>query len=121
MGSKLFFLDNGLRNVAIQNFDSLEYRVDKDHLIENMVFSNLRKNAPTLEEIHFWRTKAGNEVDFILEKNELIAVEVKYKPFPRQIIPPGVHSFIKQYPAKQIVILTQNYYGSTKIINETKD
>ena len=70
--SKLLFLDNGLRNVAIQNFDSLEYRVDKDHLIENMVFSNLRKNAPTLEEIHFWHTKQEMKSISFLKRMNLL-------------------------------------------------
>ncbi|MDZ7261601.1 MAG: DUF4143 domain-containing protein, partial [candidate division KSB1 bacterium] len=110
--SKLFFLDTGMRNVAVNNFDPLEARVDKGRLIENYVFSNLYKNAPLLETIHFWRTKAGNEVDFILEQNTLIPVEVKYKPFPRPTLPSGVRSFIQQYDTKKNYVLTMDYYGT---------
>lgn len=112
---KLFFLDTGLRNVAMNNFDPPEVRVDKGQLIENVIFSTLFKNTPLLETIHFWRTKAGNEVDFVLVQNEIIPIEVKYRPFPKPAIPSGLRSFLQQYSAKQVFVLTQNYYGTISL------
>ncbi|MDR2801836.1 MAG: ATP-binding protein [Prevotellaceae bacterium] len=76
--SKVYLMDTGLRNCLLHNFQSPEARMDKGELWENMYFRLLvEKYNP--DDILFWRTTAGNEVDFILHPlTQPRAVEVKY-------------------------------------------
>lgn len=75
---KVFFLDTGLRNCMINNFQSLAVRVDKGDLWENTVFRILADKHEK-EEIQYWRTTAGNEVDFVLPYiSEPKAIEAKF-------------------------------------------
>lgn len=76
---KAYLLDTGLRNMLVKNFTLLSKRQDKGELVENAFFNRLyySKNAATT--IHYWKTKAGQEIDFIKRENDLItAYEVKY-------------------------------------------
>jgi predicted AAA+ superfamily ATPase len=75
---KVFLLDTGLRNCLLNNFQPLAERTDKGELWENTVFRVLADKIGT-DAIQFWRTSAGNEVDFVLSDNErLKAIEVKF-------------------------------------------
>jgi len=75
---KVFMLDTGLRNCLLNNFQPLAVRTDKGELWENTVFRILADKMDT-DAIQYWRTSAGNEVDFVLSENEkLKAIEVKY-------------------------------------------
>jgi len=75
---KVFLLDTGLKNCLINNFQPLSVRNDKGDLWENTVFRILADKYGS-DEIHYWRTSAGNEVDFVLSDIEKPkAIEVKY-------------------------------------------
>ena len=75
---KVFMLDTGLRNCLLNNFQPMAVRTDKGELWENTVFRILADKIGT-DAIQYWRTSAGNEVDFVLSENEkLKAIEVKY-------------------------------------------
>jgi predicted AAA+ superfamily ATPase len=76
---KCFFLDNGLRNFALRQFNPLTHRTDRGALIENLVFTEFVKdNALQKEELFFWRTKGGAEVDFVLQgKSGFVPIEIK--------------------------------------------
>jgi predicted AAA+ superfamily ATPase len=46
--------------------------------MENWIFSELYKSMPLTSVIHFWRSKAGAEVDFVVEQaGKIMALEVK--------------------------------------------
>jgi predicted AAA+ superfamily ATPase len=62
---KVYFLDIGMRNCLLENFQSFGIRSDKGELWENIVFRQLTKKYPA-DAIHFWRTSSGQEVDFVL-------------------------------------------------------
>jgi len=66
---KAFFHDNGLRNSFLNDFRSIDSRQDKGELLENYLFTALR-NTHDLDEINFWRTADGNEVDFIIQNDD---------------------------------------------------
>lgn len=76
---KLYFNDLGLRNVLVNYFAPMEQRADKGALLENFVYRRLREQFPK-EQIKFWRTADGNEVDFVLEESTTggKAIEVKF-------------------------------------------
>jgi uncharacterized protein len=73
---KVYFLDNGIRNCALQNFLMPTQRTDYGALIESYIFQILnRESALSLSDnLYFWRTSNGSEVDFIFND---IAIEVK--------------------------------------------
>jgi len=70
---KIYFHDLGLRNFLINDFSPFIARIDKGQLLENFVFRLLLEKNPT-EDIKFWRTVSGNEVDFVIGNR---AIEVK--------------------------------------------
>lgn len=76
---KLYFNDLGLRNVLVNYFAPMEQRADKGALLENYVYRRLTEQFPR-EQIKFWRTADGNEVDFVMEESATggIAIEVKF-------------------------------------------
>jgi predicted AAA+ superfamily ATPase len=75
---KAYLLDNGLRNSLLNNFELPKFRLDKGELWENQYFKLLLEKYET-DDISFWRTSDGNEVDFVMNRIENpYAVEVKY-------------------------------------------
>jgi len=77
---KVYLNDLGLRNILINYFAPIEQRADKGALLENYVFRKLlEKNEP--DQLKFWRTADGNEVDFVVETSfqKGYAVEVKFQ------------------------------------------
>ncbi len=72
---KVYFLDLGLRNTLLHNFNAPYERQDIGKLYENFIFRQFLDRL-NIEDIHFWRTQHQNEVDFILK--ERCAYEVKY-------------------------------------------
>ncbi len=73
---KLFFIDSGLANLLHYRRVPIEITGE---MLETAVFSELLKNRMfTGYGIHYWRTKNGNEIDFILDfADRLLALEVK--------------------------------------------
>ncbi len=108
-----YFIDNGFRNQALSNFSSLESRNDVGLLIESLVFQEILKykvqNFLSFN-IHYWRTKSGAEVDFVLFKNldTFIPVEVKYQNLSRAAITRSYRSFLQAYRPSVGVILNRN-------------
>ena len=76
---KIYFNDLGLRNVLCKQFENLDHRLDKGQLIENYVYTRLRKLYGN-DNLFFWRSADGNEVDFVIEKtlHSGFAYEVKF-------------------------------------------
>ncbi len=93
---KVYLLDTGMRNCLLNNFQPMSSRNDVGELWENMVYRLLvEKYGP--DEVQFWRTSAGNEVDFVLpgiEKPK--ALEAK---FGESAIKPNKYKVFKEaYP-----------------------
>jgi predicted AAA+ superfamily ATPase len=75
---KVFLFDTGLRNCLLDNFQPLSVRNDKGELWENTVF-RIFVDKFGADAIRYWRTSAGNEVDFVLSDiGETKAFEVKF-------------------------------------------
>lgn len=96
---KIYFYDNGLRNAVINQFNSVALRQDTGVLWENFMMSERikllayqRLNANQ----YFWRTHAGQEIDYIEERNaEMKAFEFKWNSKAKAKIPV---TFLKAYP-----------------------
>lgn len=73
---KIYFYDLGLRNALINNFNSLSLRQDVGALWENfLVLERLKKNnnLGIVNNIYFWRTTDGKEIDYLEEANGVLS------------------------------------------------
>jgi uncharacterized protein len=95
---KVFYVDNGLRNTLFAGFSPLSRRPDLGALWENTVFAELAKRLDLLDELRFWRSKNGAEVDFVVRRRDrLLAIEVKAADLKRPAITRAARSFIAAY------------------------
>lgn len=103
-----YFIDLGLRNYASGEFAGLaDFSPSLGFLFQNFVFNALKENflldAPHL---HFWRTKDGAEVDFVIDKaQEAIPMEVKYKNFKEPELERSLKSFLSKYDPKRAYVV----------------
>ena len=94
---KVYLNDLGLRNVLINYFSPLEQRADKGMVLENLSFRLLSERFEQ-DQIKYWRTADGNEVDFVVETSYLkgFAVEVKFN--EQDVKPNKYNKFTQNYP-----------------------
>lgn len=73
---KVYFIDAGIRNIAINDFRGIGDRTDKGALLENGLVMQFIKQGI---DFNFWRDKKKNEVDFVLSlgNGKISAVESK--------------------------------------------
>ena len=81
--SRYYFLDNGIRNSLIGNFNPFDQREDEGQLWENfLVVERLKKQAytPIYSNNYFWRTYDQKEIDWVEEREgRLFGFEFKWK------------------------------------------
>lgn len=94
---KVYINDLGLRNILINYFGSIEQRADKGLVLENFCFRVLIENYEQ-DQIKYWRTADGNEVDFVVETQFMkgFAVEVKFS--EQQAKLSKYKKFVENYP-----------------------
>ncbi len=81
--SKIYFLDLGIRNALIGDFNDLSLRPDRGALWENFLITERIKahlNQNRSVQGRFWRSYGGAEVDFIEESggSQIKAFELKF-------------------------------------------
>jgi uncharacterized protein len=117
-----YFFDLGLRNFAVDIFGNANILKDKGFIFQNFVFNIFKeKLQDSSAKIHFWRTKDGAEIDFILDKGQAqIPIEVKYAVLKNPKLMRSVRNFIEKYQPQQAFVVNLNYeedlfLGKTKI------
>lgn len=107
---KVYFYDNGVRNMILGNFNSLDLRQDTGALWENFLIAervkqNIYKNR--LAKLYFWRTKQQQEVDLVEEKDgQLTGFEFKWLAKKKVKLP---KTFIETYKATEKIIDRTNF------------
>jgi predicted AAA+ superfamily ATPase len=110
--SRYYFIDTGVRNALINNFNPVDLRSDTGELWENyLIMERMKQQEYRRETAHnyFWRTYTKNELDLVEERGgKLYGFEMKWgKSKPR---PPKEWS--SAYPeAAWQVINRENYLG----------
>jgi len=108
--SKYYFLDNGIRNAVINQFNDPSDRDDIGQLWENFMVIE-RQKCISYKAIHcnqyFWRTYSGSEIDLIEESDGKIkAFEFKYSKESTQ--PPK--DFVNNYQNADFTIINRSNY-----------
>lgn len=107
---KIYFYDNGVRNMLIGNFNSLEFRQDKGALWENFLVSERKKllsYTDSLSKTYFWRTTAQQEIDYIeINADAVAAFEFKWSSTKKSKLP---KSFDTAYQPSFMVVNKDNF------------
>lgn len=106
---KTYLYDLGVRNTILKDFSLSQERQDKGVLWESFVFLKLKTMLTPNMEIKFWKTKDGDEVNFIVLKNRRpIPIEVKSK-LAQAEVPKGLRRFLLRYnEVKNAYCLNEN-------------
>jgi predicted AAA+ superfamily ATPase len=109
--AKYYFLDTGIRNALIAQFNSADQRNDLGQLWENFfVIERLkyRAYAAIPANMYFWRTYDQQEIDLVEERDgRLFGYECKWS-LKKQVVAP--RSWIKAYPEAEFsVVHPKNY------------
>lgn len=113
---KIYFYDNGVRNMILGNFNPLSLRQDTGALWENFLISErLKQNTykSTNAKMYFWRTKQQQEVDLVEELNGIITgFEFKWNAKKKLKLP---KTFVNEYKAEEVVVDRTNFRKFTTI------
>ncbi|EKE14186.1 MAG: hypothetical protein ACD_12C00636G0001 [uncultured bacterium] len=109
---KIYFVDLGIRNALIGDFNDFNLRKDSGVIWENFIVIEKIKsleNQAKLKDIFFWRSYNGGEIDLI-EKSKttakMNAFEIKYQ---NTKISRGANEFLKEYLMPINIINIHNY------------
>lgn len=110
--SKYYFLDNGIRNAAISQYNTLEDRNDIGQLWENFIMMERLKKRSYQQiygQTYFWRTYDQREIDLIEERDgKLFPFEFKWSGKTTISTP---KDWLKAYPSSQpLSLITQDNY-----------
>jgi uncharacterized protein len=107
---KIYFYDNGIRNMVIGNLNTLDLRQDKGALWENFLISErIKKNnyENKLTKSYFWRTVQQQEVDYVEEDaNTITGYEIKWSEKGKVKIP---KLFNELYKTETMVLTKENF------------
>jgi predicted AAA+ superfamily ATPase len=106
---KIYFTDNGVRNMILGNFTPLELRPDKGALWENFLVSERRKQnlyKDTFARMYFWRNTQQQEIDFVEDREgQIYGFEFKWNQSKAKI----PKSFVDAYQSQVSVIHRKNF------------
>lgn len=113
----VYFGDSGLRSYARGSFGRIYEPAELGLSFENLIFNILREIFSLSNvSIHFWRTKDGAEVDFLIDSGkEAIPLEVKYGIFREPKIERALRSFIDKYEPKRAFVINRNLEEIVKV------
>jgi hypothetical protein len=107
---RYYFLDNGIRNALINNFNSLQLRNDVGELWENYLVLERLKRQEYLGQSannYFWRTYRQQELDLVEEREgRLFGYEMKWG--KAKVKPPT--EWQAAYPEAAFALVNQDNY-----------
>ncbi len=114
--NKYLFIDIGIRNAIIENFNAINLRNDAGQIWENFVFLE-RMKTRTYKQIYanqyFWRTWDQKEIDLVEERDgKLYGYEIKWNTH-KKVKPPKL--WLESYPEAEFKIISpENYLDFVK-------
>ena len=108
---KAYFVDSGMRNSAVPSLAALDSRIDRGHVVEQVVFQELLKVLPATDKLYYWRTKGtAAEVDFVVTRGDrILPVEVKDSHFSEPTLPVGLARLVEDTHPRHAVVVTRDF------------
>ena len=112
-GVSVYFVDNGIRNALINNFNSMDWRNDATALWRNwLMIEKMKWNASIgrKAEYYTWQSHTKQRVDMI-EKvgDQILAYQTSWTKKKKPKFPAG---FLKNYPEAATFTLNRSTYWS---------
>jgi predicted AAA+ superfamily ATPase len=108
---KYYFLDNGIRNAVINQFNGLGDRNDIGQLWENFVVTERlkkREYRKIYAGMYFWRTYSQKEIDLVEEREgKLFGYEIKWSK-TKEVSAPG--DWLTNYENASFEVITPDNY-----------
>lgn len=106
---KIYFLDSGLRNYILNQFQPVSQRQDAGKLFENFYYTEMVANDfYNFNKINFWRTTNQTEIDFIVQNdNGTEAIEIKWE---KQQAPKSFQTIRQYYPEIKTKVVTHKEF-----------
>ncbi|MBS3141284.1 ATP-binding protein [Candidatus Woesearchaeota archaeon] len=112
LASKIYCIDNGLRNAV-----SFKFSKDEGRLVENLVFLELKRKG---NEIYYWKNSKQEEVDFIVKNkdNSLDAINVSYSDDINERELKSLLKFKESFKkTKELIVITKDIEKKQQDIN----
>jgi predicted AAA+ superfamily ATPase len=117
----VYFSDNGLRNMLLDMFGTLDQRPDRKELLDNFIYNEL-KIIPYVKDIRFWNSETSDVTGFVFRHGVVDNMIAVLYDFPKE--KPGRWALVnmaRKVKAKKVIILTKDYseydtVGPTKTI-----
>jgi predicted AAA+ superfamily ATPase len=112
-----YFLDNGIRNVLINNFNPLEIRGDAENLWRNWLISEKlkwQKLNGLHSEFYFWQSHTSQNIDILeFNKNGVAAFKTSYS---KKLVkePPLFKKYYPEVPVETLNILNHENFITKK-------
>ena len=106
---KVYFNDLGLRNILVNRFDAFPDRTDKGQLLENYFFLRLNEKYDA-EQLFFWHTTTGQEVDFVIRDTLTTGKAYEIKWAESKITPNKYAPFAEAHPEFPLNFLSSADY-----------
>jgi predicted AAA+ superfamily ATPase len=115
---KIYFHDVGLWNTVRGSYDVSGQAAGA--AAETFVFSELKKRFTPNENLFFWRTTAGAEVDFVIRhEGRIYPLEVKASEMKKPAISRSLRSFIDANHPEMALVINRTLFHSEQV-NGTK-
>ncbi len=114
-----YFFDLGFRNYALGIFGQINRLTELGFIFENMVLNMIQESLRfTGAMIHYWRTKDGAEVDFVINRGaKLMPIEVKYKRLEKPAYSRSFFNFINRYNPSDAIVVNLSLNATEKAGN----
>jgi len=113
----VYFSDLGFRNYALGVLGGVQRPDDLGFAFQNLVYLLLRERLRwTGAEIHFWRTTAKTEIDFVVVSGgNIVPIEVKYQRMARPAVPRSFEGFIEKYHPPYCQVLNRSLRATVRV------
>lgn len=112
--SKFYFFDVGVARAAARMAVPTETMTEYGKMFENFIFTELKAYIDynlTDDELYFWRTREGYEVDFVVERK--VAIEVKTLKNITNKELKGLRAFMEENAVKDYIIVCRELFERT--------
>ncbi|MEA3295726.1 MAG: ATP-binding protein [Patescibacteria group bacterium] len=111
---KIYCRDFGIIKSAVGHSEILDYNLISGEMVENFIFKEL-SGIFLNEDIFFYRTISGAEIDFIIKRDFLYSIEVKFRKNIKTM-PVAMKHFADDYKekVKLNIVFTKDFIGFDK-------